>query len=84
MKKTRPKSTTTIGLRNALRSAGYEALARAITQTGNEYHKACRGQNNAKGGNTGAYKRWQDAITRGQEALTECRRTTLSRAGGQL
>lgn len=61
--------TSTLNLRNNLRKYGFTAEANRITQTGREYHRACRGQNSVPGGNTGAYQRWQAAIDAGHVAM---------------
>ena len=61
--------TSTLNLRNNLRKYGYNNLANAITQTGNEYHKAKMGQLTVEGGMTGAYNRWQTAIEKGRNAM---------------
>ena len=66
-------TTSTLTLRNSLRRHGFANLAQAITQTGNEYHKAKMGRITVKGGMTSSYQRWQVAIEKGQQTLDKCK-----------
>lgn len=62
--------TSTLNLRNNLRKYGFTSEANSITQAEREYRKACRGTISVPGGNTGSYKRWQEAIERGRTAMS--------------